>query len=374
MNTPQPPLAGLPEADAHLRQALRHAPEPATPPAPVVREAVLAYATKSVATQADDKASSATNAVRISEPWGRRLQRLLGLSDLGTAGWAGAMASLMLAVLVGILWSDDTRREQAEDMARAPDAPAPTPAAAPPAPSVPTQPAPAEKRAEVAVARKADAAAPQRARVGAAGGAAPELKKESLATSAPAQQDKVLAPASPAQENAIKESPLPAPKPAVAPESPAAGAPPVGQVALLAKKARSEHQLADAAAADSAPAVQAAHDATLKSLAASSVQCRTEPVSDCNADAARALLRSPLLRRVLATAQPDTAASASAGATPSLALHWYADGAVTPSASLIWHALQRRLVWHTPPVALTTTVTPEDASSLQARLDSIAVR
>ncbi len=394
MTTPQPPSNGLPQPDAHLRQALRHAPDPAGPPAPAVRQAVLAYATKSIAATSGEKAGSTSNPARAPGLWGPWLRRLLGWDDVGVAGWAGATASVMLAVLVGILWSDAARREQAEDVARAPDLPAATPAAVPRTPHEKSQPSGSGTLAEGTPPHqvKADTASRPPARAIAVVETTPppakmalasERKRESVVATAPSAQDKTLPPssASPAQESAVSEIDVPTPQPAkvreaMAPEPPATSAQIGGQLSGLIKDAKSsDSRRRDAASAATLPGAGDGLAGRLSSLAHASMRCRTEPAGTCNTDAARALLLSPLLRRVLAAAQPDTSPDAVVnGAAPNLVLHWYAQGGDAPLASLTWHAGSRRLTWRSTDAFLSTTVSPKDAAALQEPLDSIAVR
>ncbi|HJW11623.1 MAG TPA: hypothetical protein VJ598_07545 [Albitalea sp.] len=130
------------EHDAWLREALRHAPDAQLGPPPSLSEAILREAR-----------AKARPSARVSTPvaWWRWLAR---------PPVAAGFASVMVAVLVGLMWREGPP-EEAAPMAPPPSAPV----AAPPVPAAPVAtPAPApEVRAEAKTApmRSPKAAAPR---------------------------------------------------------------------------------------------------------------------------------------------------------------------------------------------------------------------
>lgn len=123
--------------DAHLRQALRHAPDRDAAPPAALSASILAQARAAVQPAAPHRAPAA--------PWWSRLWQ-----QMATPAFGGAFASVMLAGVIGVMWQDGpppealpgAERESAKAPATAPmpaPMPAPIPAAAPAAaPAVPS--------------------------------------------------------------------------------------------------------------------------------------------------------------------------------------------------------------------------------------------
>lgn len=135
------------ERDAWLSEALRHAPDADAAPSPTIREAILrqAHAEAAAATRF---APGARGAAADARPAPSVAQRVLEWWRwLGTPRVAGALASVVLATVVGLMWWDRPidealqRAEPAADSTNAPAATAPADiadrAAAPSASSAP---------------------------------------------------------------------------------------------------------------------------------------------------------------------------------------------------------------------------------------------
>lgn len=175
--------------DPHLQAALRHAPDAHLEAPPEIAARVMAEARRAVA-------------LRPRPPWWARWWQRAG------AGWMpqGALATLLLAGLITLLWRDDR--------------PGPAPASAPIAESVAAAPgavaAPAV--AEAAPVAPAPVAAP------ADGAQRPALQAKAADTtrdSASAQPERRREPA-PAPEPAVAAAaPLPSPPPSPVPPAPA---------------------------------------------------------------------------------------------------------------------------------------------------------
>lgn len=183
--------------DEHLRAALRHAPDADLQAPPQLRERLLAEARRAVRPAAAPAA----------EPWWRRW--------FPAGGWLpqGALASLLVAGLVTLLWQhEEVPAPTVESRAPAVAADSAAPAAAPaPEASAPAPLAKAEAAPRAALPEPVPATKP-----------APAMKR--AAPAAPTA-DAAPAPAVAAQEAAREAMPMaaaPAPAPAVAPPPPPA--------------------------------------------------------------------------------------------------------------------------------------------------------
>ncbi len=123
-----------PERDAHLQVALRHAPDANAAPPAALSDAILRAAHGAVA--------PAGRAARAPTGWLHRLGA--AWAWLGRPRLAGALAGLMVATLVGVLWWDQPLERSLGPAAQAPlrsnDSPAAPTAATAPAETVVTQP------------------------------------------------------------------------------------------------------------------------------------------------------------------------------------------------------------------------------------------
>ena len=155
-----------PEHDAVLLHALRHAPEPASSPSDTVRAHVLHHATQSIAIKSYKSSGNGqkTSENTLRQGWLRLRNAIrIHLQRWGSARYTGAVASVMVAVLVGLLWHDDDRRaEGMEDSVAAASVPAP---AAQPETSVPVTSVP-----------QAEAAGPAQEQLARAKAATPALQ------------------------------------------------------------------------------------------------------------------------------------------------------------------------------------------------------
>jgi hypothetical protein len=173
------------ERDAHLREALRHAPDAQVQPPPSLSALILS--------EARAKVHDTTAAAKPAR------HPLLALWDwFARPSVAAGFAGLMAATLVGVMWWDQPMNEAL------PQRPAPATAPAETAPSVATPPV-------APPAAPAPEAAPKQAPVAEAERRAPEPPRDALRKSAPAADKAAVAPAKPA-----------APSPAPAPPAPAA--------------------------------------------------------------------------------------------------------------------------------------------------------
>jgi len=115
--------------DAHLRQALRHAPDADAAPPAALRELILREA------QAKAREGRAVQAAPAPHP----LRRLWAW--IGTPRFAGALAGVMVIGFAGLLWRDRPPEEMASPSVRtqpAPAAPAQAPAVTPEAAQPPS--------------------------------------------------------------------------------------------------------------------------------------------------------------------------------------------------------------------------------------------
>ncbi|WP_428415975.1 hypothetical protein [Methylibium sp.] len=144
---------GDPARDAHLRAALRHAPDrDARPPAELSRRILDAA-------QAAALSSAKTTARPAAGSWARvRAWLASGIEGLRHPGVTAAFASLMLATVIGVMWRDgpppetEPAHDRAAPAARSTESPASqAPAVAPPA--APTADA---RDASAAAARRDD--------------------------------------------------------------------------------------------------------------------------------------------------------------------------------------------------------------------------
>jgi hypothetical protein len=140
--------------DAHLRAALRHAPDREAAPPPGLSALILAQARQAAAT-----------ATASHVPWFRRwglalqaLDRLLPSPALG-----GAVATVALATVIGVMWRGGPPADREEPSLADATAPVVMPAApAPPPPVVPVrQPPAADSRNEIPAAQIPIASAPK---------------------------------------------------------------------------------------------------------------------------------------------------------------------------------------------------------------------
>ncbi len=222
--------------DAHLRQALRHAPDRDAAPPPALSASILAQARAAMPPAAPRR--------EVAPPWWSRLWQ-----QLATPAFGGAFASVMLAGVIGVMWQDGPPPEALpgaeRDLAKAPAASAPAPVVSPspapaPAPAVqdraradqppqalhlPTMPAqkaappapPAAVRAPKAAesSREVPAAAPAAENAATLSGAVEVRKQRAaagpLANTAP--EPVAAPPRVPAAPPALAQAPAPAPAP-----------------------------------------------------------------------------------------------------------------------------------------------------------------
>jgi hypothetical protein len=191
------------QRDAHLREALRHAPDARLQPPPGLSELIL----KEARAKARD----------TSTPVGAPRHPLLGIWDwLARPSVATGFAGVMVATLVGLMWWDQPMDEA---LPRAPvptAAPAPAPQQAPAATAAPAAPAPAveaERTPPPATVRRAVEADKADAR---------QRKKEApppaaAKPAAPAEQRAAAAPLAREEAAALPPAPAPAAMPPPAP-------------------------------------------------------------------------------------------------------------------------------------------------------------
>ena len=201
------------ERDAHLRAALRHAPDAQLQPPPALSELILK--------EARAKARVASTPVRSPH------RPLLSVWDwLARPSVATGFAGVMVATLIGLMWWDQPMDEA---MPR-PPAPAPAPAAAPAPTPVqvvpPPPPAPIAEAARPAPTPQ-PTQAPQRKSVPAAKPAPPAAPAPELAAREEVAAPNALGAAQPAREApppVALSAPPPAPAPAPAAAADTAGA------------------------------------------------------------------------------------------------------------------------------------------------------
>lgn len=281
--------------DARLAQALRHAPEPAQPPGVAVRAAVLAHARARLGST--PAAAQGFSGIRLQ--W----SRFWRASGHGPLAWGGALGSVLVVVLAGVLWGTQERRESALELASAPVA----------------VPAPQSQSPAVAeVAAKSARSAPVRAKRS----PAPEAASAERPGTQPAAVTDVM-------PNAIPEAAVAVAAPAPAPKF---------------MRERS------------------AEPAGLGGLAQATVACRVLPESrPCDALSAQRLLASAVWRRALAAGElvdkmPDAA-------TPGLT--WLNQPPATSPTRIFWAATERRLWWEMNQERWQTALNPEDAAAWQ---------
>lgn len=185
--------------DARLRQALDHAPDGDLRPAPVVREAVLRAAHHAV------MPSMAPVSRAAPLPWWRRAWQ-----SAGRAGgpWNAALASVLLATVVTLLWWQEPVPDAKPDFK--PEAPASMAATAPaPSAATATATAPAPSAAPLPAEPKRPSA--DRAK---------SFKAEST-RDAPAEALSSASAPAPVTEPALAPPPAPAAAPIQAPAAPA---------------------------------------------------------------------------------------------------------------------------------------------------------
>lgn len=251
------------ERDAHLRQALRHAPDAQLKPPPALSELILK--------EARAKARDASAPARAPR------HPLLGIWDwLARPSVATGFAGVMVATLIGLMWWDQPMDEA---MPR-PPAPAGAPAA-PPAPVAPaspaapitevtrpapaTDPARAQQRKSAPAAKPAPAAAP-----------APEVAAREEAA-APA----VVGTAQPARETAPPVAlsappPAPAPAPAAAADTATAGAAAMSRAKSLDESKR-QRSMASADTLNQAAKTEAREAEMHRSIASVRAAIAAEP-------------------------------------------------------------------------------------------------
>ena len=189
------------ERDAHLREALRHAPDAQVQPPPSLSALILSEA-RAKARDTEAPAKPARHPLLALWDWFAR--------PSVAAGFAGLMA----ATLVGVMWWDQPMNEAL------PQRPSPAAAPAETAPSVATPPvAPPAASAPEAAPKQAPAAEAERR--------APEPPRDALRKSAPIADKAAVAPAKPAAPSPSPAPPAPAARNEVAADAKADVAPPV---------------------------------------------------------------------------------------------------------------------------------------------------
>ena len=241
--------------DARLVQALLHMPDAHLQPTEALRASVLQaaeHALRSPATAPPVSATQGTLAQRLRNAWHAGWRWLAGPSS-ERVPWAGALASLLLASLITVMW---TGREPPETPAQGD--PVPTVAVAPPLPGPAGTRLPSvaeEMRAAPVTAPQPDAPAP-RAKPSLPDPAG-EVAKSTAAPAAPVAGARPPAPlaaaAPPPFESAVSDGrPAPSPQPAHAAETaPPAALQTIPPAARLAK-------------ASPAPQVPAATEVTVR--------------------------------------------------------------------------------------------------------------
>jgi len=162
--------------DAHLRAALRHAPDHDAAPPPALSEQILAVARRSVRPAPEDRAS-----------WVRRARAAFAsaLDALTRPAGAAAFASLVLATVIGVMWREGAPPEALPERAPAQRVAPPTPSA-PPAAQAPAPPAPAIVQSPSTPAAEASVSARTQAQHG-AGAAKPAVEPKRRVTTASAE-------------------------------------------------------------------------------------------------------------------------------------------------------------------------------------------
>ena len=341
------------------------------------------HATKSIANNQINKSDKAQ---KTSEnTWRKILQRCLRVTGLGAERWGsvqltgGAVASVMVAVLVGIVWHDDARREQGMQESVA-AASAPTTAAS-------TAQAKAVEPVSESLAIAPDSAAADASHLARQAAPAKSMpnqdvrsKRENPSTLPPGINDRAnsvaSAPAAMTHPSTAAEfSEMPSDRmasarasvsaAAVAPTPAGASAPTVATAPAAAAISPSTSLSQVLIKARSADVI-----CTTQTPTATAAQSTGELQTPCNTAAAHALLSSALLRRWL-----GSAVAASGGALPSDAhyVQWRVQQtSVPPLAVLVWSPAQRLLHWQTSAGQYAVTLSAQDAVSFQALVTAVA--
>jgi hypothetical protein len=236
--TPREPDAEL--RDAHLLAALRHAPDRDALPPPDLSARILASARE-----------AAQPAVRrpAAAPWWQPLQDRLRAWNrlLAQPAAAGALATVAVATVVGLMWRSGAPVEREPYAATVHEAPAMAATSQPPAPAAAQDAAAAGGPPAASPAPAAEAPAPQ-------GPEADAALRRRVDEQAQGNSDARRRPA-PAPDAARAKSPAPA-KAAVAPPAVVAAAPPAGPAVpseVQAREARARGAAQDRLAAAPAP-------------------------------------------------------------------------------------------------------------------------
>ena len=332
MNHPHPPEpAGHDDdlaRDAHLRAALRHAPDrDARPPAELSRR--ILDAARAAAGPAPK-----TTARPAAGPWARARDGLAACTAwLRHPGATAAFASLMLATVIGVMWRDGPppETEPAHDGA-APAAPSTAPSASATAPAAAADRPPARRdaSAEVAAAGAARDAAATTAQRDDDDGARREAAAPRSRATAPAPS------APPARKAAAQEQRSAAPEAAATPAAsppaaPMAGATPAPSSVAPPDRARAAAQTQNQAPAPApAPLGAAAERSGLDERPPAQATPPDDPLA-----APIAALRGSdsgsgggAPARLARRAETDAAAPSSAAALPPSALAWFGEAQV----------------------------------------------
>lgn len=370
MTTPSPPpspdrAADEPERDPWLSHALRHAPDANAAPSPELSDAILRAARAAVRPAAPTVARS--RASRLMTWW----------SWLARPPIAAGFATVMVAVLVGVMWFDQPLDAT---IARRADAPTPAPTAPPEPPPMAATPAqppePTSPIAETTAPRAAAEAVQDAAKKDSAGRGA--TARESEAEARRVAPRPALAAKREESKPATAPSPSPPPPPAApmatptpAPFSDNTAPAPARDEALAERRGSAESAGALAKAAPSAQSAMA-----LRARSASPVSPLLIDAPERwrwqrgGADAPRAM--TPALQRWIAelnqSARWEPSASLGAAYAPGGggALMLWRDGA--PYATLQIGADAVRLQLLNGGGTLSTALEPATAAALQSSL------
>ncbi|PZQ71577.1 MAG: hypothetical protein DI563_17310 [Variovorax paradoxus] len=247
---------GMPPADPVLRRMLDAAPDRDAAPHPATREAILRTAHNAV----EPSPLAASKPRDAARPWWKRLWG-------GTPGsrmpWNAALATVLVALFVTVLWHREPvpdARLDADPPAASPAAPAPMPA---PAPALPASPAPSADDSSPAVTPAPRPSGTAREREPAAGTDSRALREERRSAAeadATAKQRATTQRAAKAQAESLAERPeAQSPPPAIAAPPAPISVPPVGEANLAPPPPPPPPPAgAGAPAAAGAPAVAAA--------------------------------------------------------------------------------------------------------------------
>ena len=250
------------DRDAHLRAALRHAPDAQLQPPPALSELILK--------EARAKARDAASPARVPR------HPLLGIWDwLARPSVATGFAGVMVATLIGLMWWDQPMDEAM------PRPPAPAAATAP-APAPVVSPPPAAPIAEAArpAPPPQPTQAPQRKSVPAAKPASPAAPAPEQAAREEAAAPGVLGAAQPSREAAPPVA-LAAPPPAPAPAAAAADTATAGAAAMSRAKSfdevKRQRSMASADTLNNKAAKAEAREAEARSIAQVRAAIAAEP-------------------------------------------------------------------------------------------------